>query len=171
MYDFRQELPEFLRRMFFKGFSENSCRLAVFSLRQRTLQQRTALFRKGMNQPFSALLSKTPPCPNKRPHRLVKVKDNGRIFRNPGFSLCGVLHDEVESFFGSDQVMKLEKYFHQRECGMFVAAGPEAGFKGYVFFHVCFFSLDIGNVLCKCNNILLLRTKNRTIFFLFLLIC
>lgn len=143
MHDFRQELLKFLKRIFFKSILENFCRIAVFFLRQRTLQERTALFRKLMNQPFSTLFSKAPPCPNKRPQRLVKVKYNGRIFRNPGFLLYGVLHDEMEPFFGSDQVMELEKYVHQRKCRMLVAAGPETGFEVFVFFHgrVCACSL------------------------------
>ncbi|MEC5174064.1 hypothetical protein [Chryseobacterium nepalense] len=63
------------------------------------------------------------------------MKDNGRIFRNPGFLLCGVLHDEMEPFFGGDQVMELEKYIHQPECRMLLPAGPETGFKVFVFFH------------------------------------
>ena len=146
IHDFRNELLELLKRIFLKGFSENPCRIAVFFFRQRAMQQRIAWFRKEMNQPFSALLSKTPPCPNKRSQRLVEIKDNGRIFRNPGFAMCGVLHDTVDLFFGGDQIMKLEKDFYQRECGMLVPAGPEAGFEVDGFFHArsfVFFSLAL----------------------------
>lgn len=145
IHDFRNELLELLKRIFLKGFSENPCRITVFFFRQRAMQQRIAWFRKRMNQPFSAFFSKAPSCPDKRPQRLVKMKDNGRIFRNPGFSLCGILHDTVESFFGDDQIMELEKDFHQRKCGMLLPAGSETGFKVDVFFHgrFCVFSLAL----------------------------
>ncbi len=156
--------------VFFKSISENFCRITVFLFRQRALQQRVfVVLWKCMNQPISALLSKTPPCPNKRPERLVEIKNNRRIFRNPDFALCGVLHNEVESFFGSDQVMKLEKYFHQRQCGMFVPAGPEAGFEVDGFFHgeFCVFFLLVCLVMYFANVIIFYYCAQKTALFFF----